>query len=308
MIPDLTLFYMQIYGGFGYDYNAGYEAYLGLAAGIAQPGNPTYGLADFFSMYPQFAGASTPASAILTANLNQILTAPVPNAQIGNLVAGSGIQPATVIAGIATLAVDVTGATTLNAAGITNVSSTAGILPGMPIAGVGIPAGAVITDVGTNSLMMSVPATATGSGIDLIVTATQITLSLSAQLNGNQTLSFFTTPPVPLSTVQLFINLAATSLMSSRWRTMWLVAMGWYIAHFVTLWMQAASGGTAPAQIVTAGLQRGITVSKSADGLSMGLQPVSGLDSWGAWNMTSFGVQLATFARLVGAGPVYIRG
>lgn len=55
-------------------------------------------------------------------------------------------------------------ATTLDSPTVTAFGNTAGILPGMPISGTGIPAGAKVVSVVTNtSITMDVNATATGT-------------------------------------------------------------------------------------------------------------------------------------------------
>jgi len=63
----------------------------------------------------------------------------------------------------------ITGTLTLNSASVTAVSSTAGIVEGMPISGAGIPAATTIASVGTNTLTLSAEATAAGAGETLSV-------------------------------------------------------------------------------------------------------------------------------------------
>jgi len=55
-------------------------------------------------------------------------------------------------------------------------------------------------------------------------------------------------------------------------------------------------------QAAAAGLARGITVSKGTGLVSEGIQPISGLENWGAWNETEYGIRFATTAKIVGSG------
>lgn len=309
MFPDLTQFYMLIYGGYGYSFSAGCAAYLGLAAGVPQAGNPPYTIADFLALHPKFQGPAIMTAAVL--NGTTAVTG-VPNSagfQLGNLVAGTGIQGGTVLTGVTTTPIDATGDVTQGQYLVANVSTTAGMIAGQPIAGPGIGGCTTISSVlGPNSLMLSQPATASGTGVGLMVTSSALTLSLAATISGNVTLAVYSAPPIAPAVIQVFLNLAYASLMSSRWREAWSIAMGLYISHFLTLYLQSdVVGNNTPSQIVAAGLSRGILVSKSADGISAGLQPIAGLEAWGAWTTTTYGTQLATMARAVGAGPIYVR-
>jgi len=239
MFPDLTLFYMSIYGGFGYDYSAIGDAYQGLAAGIPQTGNPPYTVNDFLSVYPKFYGPGTSVSGTLTA------TSPV----------------------------------------ISGVSSTAGVFPGQLVIGNGIPAGTVVAGTTSNT----------------------ITLSLNATVSATETVTIYESQIVTLAVIQLYLNLAYASLMQSRWREMWYIAMGWYIAHFLSLYLQSdGNTNTTAGQIASQAIANGIQVSKSVGDVSVTYQPLTALDNWAAWNLTIYGQQLATQARVVGCGPVYV--
>lgn len=306
MFPDLTLFYMSIYGGFGFS-GAACFAYLELATGRTQAGNPAYTIADFLAMYPKFSGPATPTAAVLNST-TAVLVPDSTGMEQGDVVMGSGIQGGTVIMELVTAPVAFTGDLTEGANGVLNVSSTAGLMIGQPISGLGIAPCTTIAAIGTDTLQLSKNAIADGTTVALTATSSTLTLSLPATLTGDVTLYVYEAAPVAPAVIQVFLNLANASLMSSRWRETWPVAMGWYIAHFLTLYLQSDGiVSTSPGQIANSGLQRGLLVSKSADGLSAGFQSLTGLDSWGSWQLTSYGVQLATFARVLGAGATYIR-
>jgi hypothetical protein len=61
-----------------------------------------------------------------------------------------------------------------------------------------------------------------------------------------------------------------------------------------------------PEQIAVQGLANGIMVSKSVGDVSAGYQVLSSLQAWGAWNLTWFGWQLITMAKINGAGPALV--
>jgi hypothetical protein len=60
------------------------------------------------------------------------------------------------------------------------------------------------------------------------------------------------------------------------------------------------------AQVAQSGIGKGIAISKSAGDVSIGYETLKDLEGWAAWALTNYGQQLATFAKVVGAGPVYI--
>jgi hypothetical protein len=59
-------------------------------------------------------------------------------------------------------------------------------------------------------------------------------------------------------------------------------------------------------EIAQSGLAQGITTSASAGPVSESIQPVAGLETWGHWNQTEYGVQFIGFAKIIGAGPLLL--
>lgn len=115
---------------------------------------------------------------------------------------------------------------------------------------------------------------------------------------------------VPQVIVQAYINLANASLQQSRWHDYWQVAMGWFVAHFCTLYVQgmADPNGGAGA-VVAAGQAKGLNTSESVGDVSVSTDYNSiaqDLDGWAAWKLTVYGQQLATIGKLVGKGGMYI--
>lgn len=234
------LFYMSIYGGFGFD--PAFDSNLGLASGIAYGTNPPYGLGDFLSVYPKFFGPATAIS--------------------GTLVAGSPV--------------------------LTILELIPGLAIGQLVAGTGIPSGSLVFSIDHTGLL--------------------ITMTQDATVTGAFSGNLYLTPFIPLIVLLMYVNLASASLMQVRWRETWPLAMALFIAHFSTLWMETETGpNSTAAQVATSGLQQGIIISQAAGDVSATTQPVAGLEDWGSMNLTQYGVQLATFAQIVGSGPVYFR-
>ncbi len=110
--------------------------------------------------------------------------------------------------------------------------------------------------------------------------------------------------------MQMYLELANNCLQESRWRSYWKIAMGWFIAHFLMLYLQGMTAAESPAaQVIAAGQARGLQTSKSVGDVSVSYDfstAMSDLDGWAAWKLTTYGQQLATAAKLVGKGGAYV--
>ncbi len=113
---------------------------------------------------------------------------------------------------------------------------------------------------------------------------------------------------LPSAVLQMYINLASASLAQARWQDSWQVGMSLFIAHFATLYAQSvAAAGSTAAQVAGQAVSRGIQVSESAGDVSVSYQSIAGdLEGWAAWNLTAFGQQFATFAKIIGMGPMWV--
>lgn len=328
-VQDVNQFYALIYGGYGYDACA---AYLSVASGIVQGGNPVYAIADFLAMYPKFFGVPVILTGTFAAGSNQVsIGAGVSLAAAPALVYGrcAGANPGSVftvtgavfqvfVNGIAqrpstsTQALDYSVVSTIaNGIIVSTITLTfttqatdtvdastassantcdSGIASGQLVACQALNSGTVITAVNTG------------------VNANSLTISAPATASGSFPLTVYVAPIAPLVVIQLYLNVANASLQSGRWREWWQLAMGLYVAHYCTLYIQTEGNAQSNAsQIVANSLQAGITISQGADGVNQGLKDLAAIESWGAWSLTGYGVQLATMGRVVGAGAVYLR-
>ena len=108
--------------------------------------------------------------------------------------------------------------TTAGSAAVT-VPSITGLAPGQFISCPGVlPKGSLITGIAVGSITVNQPATATQS-----VAVAQA----------------YTAPPVPSTVIQLYLNLAVASLQQARWQEQWYLAVGWFIAHYLTLYAES---------------------------------------------------------------------
>lgn len=80
-----------------------------------------------------------------------------------------------------------------------------------------------------------------GTLISSVDTATQITVTNAATAtSADVVLTVFLASLIPINIVQLYLNLAVVSLpKSGMWEDMWEAAVGFFIAHYVTLYLKS---------------------------------------------------------------------
>ena len=111
---------------------------------------------------------------------------------------------------------------------------------------------------------------------------------------------------------QMYINLANAVIKESRYHSYWQVCMNWFIAHFLTLYLQSISTGTSQCSaknVLAAGEARGLKVHKAVDGLSVGLdysQIGDDLAGWAQFKLTIYGQQFASIAKLMGRAGSFV--
>ena len=114
------------------------------------------------------------------------------------------------------------------------------------------------------------------------------------------------TDPNPI--LQAFVNLANATVSQERWQDAWSLGMALFIAHYTTLYLQSLTPtGANSNAVVSSGLAKGVQVSKAVGDVSVSYQALTtGWELWGSWNLTTFGQQFMTMARMIGAGPMYV--
>ena len=118
------------------------------------------------------------------------------------------------------------------------------------------------------------------------------------------------TPMLPAAMLERFIESANAAVIPSRWGSDWRLAVGLYTAHLVALRMQTYADGSTPGAAASNSANVGTVKSASMGDTSISYDNAAtnaGTEKWGAWNLTKYGSQLATLARMLGiAGPYVI--
>jgi hypothetical protein len=115
---------------------------------------------------------------------------------------------------------------------------------------------------------------------------------------------------VPTVILQMYIDLANATIQETRYHDAWALCMGFFIAHFATLFLAgAASPGSSAGQVLEAGKAQGLATSESVGDVSVNTDYnaiANDLNGWAAWKLTIYGTQLATIGKLLGKGGMAI--
>jgi hypothetical protein len=151
----------------------------------------------------------------------------------------------------------------------------------------GIPNGTtIIGSTNSTTFTLSNPATTSGTGVSVNV---------------------YITPFLPILVIQIYINLARSSVMQARWQDAWQLGMALYVAHYCTLWMGTETGpNSTAAQVAMSGMETGIALSQSVGDVSYSAELPGDTKDWGEWNLTRYGQQFIQFARVAGSGFMWI--
>lgn len=183
---------------------------------------------------------------------------------------------------------------------LTGISNTATAWNGNPLqaelllAGPGISQGTVIVRIlSSTSALLSLPTTATASGVTL-----QVSEPLSAAA-----VTVYENPFVPIQIIEIYLHLANCCIFQERYQCLWKQAMGLFVAHYLTLFCEGNSQpASSAAQVAAAGIQSGILTSKSVGGVSAGytnIIPASWMEMYGSFLLTKYGFVLSTLANAI---------
>ena len=114
---------------------------------------------------------------------------------------------------------------------------------------------------------------------------------------------------LPDAALDMYVDLGLSCVNYKRFNRMWKAAIGLFIAHFCTLYLQSMQPeGADASQVLASASSAGMVTSESADGVSYSRDgsALNDLNGWSAFKMTTFGVQFATMAKLVGRGGMYV--
>ena len=115
---------------------------------------------------------------------------------------------------------------------------------------------------------------------------------------------------VSTDVIQMYVDFAMAVVKKARYHSQWKICVCWFVAHFLTLYLQSVTCPDAPAAMVVAvGQAKGLTTSKSVGNVSVGIdysQIGNDLNGWAQWKLTVYGQQFASTAKLMARGGSYI--
>lgn len=115
---------------------------------------------------------------------------------------------------------------------------------------------------------------------------------------------------LPEKILRMFLEQVNDSVLPSRWGSMWRYAAGLYLAHFTAMYLktyapESNGAAQAAARAQPAGVIKSATMGNTSVSYDNSAVTI-GTEKWGSWNATQYGQQLATLARLVGMGGMYV--
>lgn len=117
-------------------------------------------------------------------------------------------------------------------------------------------------------------------------------------------------PLIPDAVLQAWVKMAQASIHKNRYHDAWEIAMGLFIAHWLTLYLQTAVSADDPVKkIINAGLAKGVQTSKSAGDLSVSYDfgaVANDMNGWGTYKLTTFGQQFVTLAKMHAMGGMLV--
>lgn len=117
----------------------------------------------------------------------------------------------------------------------------------------------------------------------------------------------------PATMMNAFVSMANSIVSEARWGEMWRFACGLLVAHYVTMYLRQSKGnvdGSATAQqAADSGALLGIVSSASLGDASVSYDTSSATQAtqnWGQFNLTTYGQQYASLARIHALGGAYV--
>lgn len=116
---------------------------------------------------------------------------------------------------------------------------------------------------------------------------------------------------LPNEVVDMYIMFANEVVKEKRYGKVWEMAIFLFLAHFLTLYLMSTTSEQPEAnEVIAAGQTKGLISSKSVGDVSVSYDfslAVSTVESWGQFNLTTFGTQFANIAKFISKAGMYIR-
>lgn len=115
-------------------------------------------------------------------------------------------------------------------------------------------------------------------------------------------------PMLPAGIIMMYLESANRTIIPSRWGTDWRMAAGLFTAHLCALRLQTYSDGSTPGQVAANAANTGTVKTATLGDTSLSYDNAAvnaGTEKWGSWNLTKYGLQLSTMARMIGIAGMY---
>lgn len=118
---------------------------------------------------------------------------------------------------------------------------------------------------------------------------------------------------VPSGMLNTFLNMANNVVSPDRWGESWRFAIGLFVAHYATLYLKTIQmnpeGSTNMAAASASGQMFGVVNSASLGDASVSYDTSAATNlttNWGQWNLTAYGQQYASLAKMMCMGGAYV--
>ena len=115
---------------------------------------------------------------------------------------------------------------------------------------------------------------------------------------------------LPDMIVQMYIDFANEVVNIARWGKQWKLGMCLFVAHFCSVYLRSfVENNSEAAAVIAAGQSKGLISSKSVGDVSVSYDfslAMQNVDTWGQFNLTLFGNQFVSIAKLNSKGGMWI--
>ena len=119
---------------------------------------------------------------------------------------------------------------------------------------------------------------------------------------------------VPTGILNSFLEMCNDIVSPDRWGSSWRIAAGLFVAHYSTLYLRtiqnSPEGATSIANAAASGQMFGIVTSASLGDASVSYDTSAATNlttNWGQWNLTAYGQQYASLAKMMCMGGAYVQ-
>lgn len=111
--------------------------------------------------------------------------------------------------------------------------------------------------------------------------------------------------------IEMYISFANEVVNIERWGSQWTLGMCLFVAHFCTVYLMSYTNPqSSAASVIAAGQTKGLVSSKSVGDVSVSYDfslAMNDVTNWGQFNLTTFGNQFVSLAKLMAKGGMYVR-